>query len=306
MNSSIAILLGTYNGEKFLSQQLDSIIAQTKSNWRIFISDDGSCDSTLDIVRSYQAKLGAHKIQFRVFEHRGFSQNFLSLACDPTIRADFYAFCDQDDVWLPKKLEISIETINKNSNEKTFLYGGRTIYTDEELNVIGLSSLFNFPTSFRNALIQSVAGGNTMVFNQATKILLEQVGMVPAASHDWWVYQLVTGSGGVMYYDPLPLVMYRQHSKAIHGGNRSIKSFLIRLNFLRTNIFKEWNDRNIKSLNIAIDFLTHENIKIFEFFQKIRGSSLKDRIRLIQVCGLYRQTKKGTIAFFISLLINKI
>ena len=264
MHLSIAILLGTFNGERFISQQLDSIIAQTESNWRIYISDDGSLDSTLDIVRSYQAKLGAHKIQFRVNAHTGFARNFLSLACDPMIRADFFAFCDQDDVWLPKKLEVALKIIRRSPIQKPFLYGGRTIYTDEQLNVIGSSFLFIYPPSFRNALIQCVAGGNTMIFNQATKTLLEKVGMVPAASHDWWVYQLVTGAGGVMYYDDEPLVLYRQHPKSVSGGNRSVKNFLIRLYYLVTNRFKEWNDKNIQSLEIAIDYLTHDNAEILK------------------------------------------
>ena len=105
MNSSqpsVAILMATFNGEKFLAEQLDSLQIQTISNWRLYVSDDGSSDGTMDIIKRYQVLWGADKLQYRPGPQKGFAQNFLSLACDPDIKADYYAFCDQDDVWLPE------------------------------------------------------------------------------------------------------------------------------------------------------------------------------------------------------------
>jgi glycosyltransferase involved in cell wall biosynthesis len=172
---SVAILLGTFNGERFLEAQLDSLESQTVRHWKLYVSDDGSTDATLDIIHRYQSKWGAHKIQYRTGPPKGFAQNFLSLACDPSIKADYYAFCDQDDMWLPEKLSVAVKHIARKSSPRQFYaYGGRTTYSDEKLKLIGLSPLFVFPRTFRNALIQSIAGGNTMVFNQATKTLLEK------------------------------------------------------------------------------------------------------------------------------------
>ena len=169
----------TYNGERFLEAQLDSLCAQSFTQWTLYVSDDGSTDATLNIIHRYQSKMGRDKIQCRVGPQKGFAQNFLSLACDPSIKAEYYAFCDQDDVWLPEKLSVAIEHIAfESSPEQLYVYSGRTTYTDENLKPIGFSPLFVFPRTFRNALIQSIAGGNTMVFNQATKTLLEKVGLV--------------------------------------------------------------------------------------------------------------------------------
>ena len=102
---SVAILLGTYNGERFLEAQLDSLESQTARHWKLYVSDDGSTDATLDIIQRYQSKWSADKIQYQLGPQKGFAQNFLSLACDPDIKADYFAFCDQDDVWLPEKIE---------------------------------------------------------------------------------------------------------------------------------------------------------------------------------------------------------
>ena len=299
--------MATFNGGRFLAEQLDSLQGQAASNWRLYVSDDGSTDGTMDIIHRYQSKWGTDKIQYRLGPQKGIAQNFLSLACDPDIKADYFAFCDQDDVWLPEKLSVAIEHIVcESSPGQLYAYGGRTTYTDENLKPIGLSPLFVFPRTFRNALIQSIAGGNTMVFNQATKTLLEKVGMVPTPSHDWWLYQLVTGAGGVMYYDPKPHILYRQHDRSLVGSNTSLKSLLIRFGMLLNGRFKKWTDQNIQSLNQAINFLKPEHIQTLKLLEKMRNANFNDRLRLIQVCGLYRQTKRGTFSLAIASMLGKI
>jgi glycosyltransferase involved in cell wall biosynthesis len=299
--------MATFNGEKFLTEQLDSLQAQAVTSWHLYVSDDGSTDATLDIIQRYQSKWGTEKIQYRAGPQKGFAQNFLSLACDTSIKADYYAFCDQDDVWLPEKLSVAIEHIARESFPgQLYAYGGRTTYTDENLKPIGLSPLFVFPRTFRNALIQSIAGGNTMVFNQATKTLLEKVGLVPSPSHDWWLYQLVTGAGGVMYYDPQPHILYRQHDRSLVGSNTSLKSLLIRFGMLLNGRFKKWTDKNIQSLNQAINFLKPEHIETLKLFEKMRNANFNDRLRLIQFSGLYRQTKRGTFSLAIASMLGKI
>ncbi len=124
---SVAILMGTFNGEKFLREQLDSIATQTHQNWVVVASDDGSCDATLEILRDYQKRWGPERIEIRNGPQKGFAQNFLSMACDPRIKADFYAFCDQDDVWLPEKLAVAIDHIETNANlNHPYVFCGRS------------------------------------------------------------------------------------------------------------------------------------------------------------------------------------
>ena len=126
-NPLVAILLCTFNGGRFLSEQLDSLEAQSHQNWLLIASDDGSTDQTLKILRQYQKKWPQGKLIIRSGPQKGVCQNFLSLACDPELQADYSAFCDQDDVWLPEKLSIALLTIIANQNIYVpFVYCGRT------------------------------------------------------------------------------------------------------------------------------------------------------------------------------------
>ena len=102
--ADIAILLCTYNGARFLPAQLASLAAQSFTNWRLFVSDDGSSDDTLAIVSEHKDRLGAAPVDVRNGPRQGFVKNFLSLACDPSLSFDYYAYCDQDDIWEPDKL----------------------------------------------------------------------------------------------------------------------------------------------------------------------------------------------------------
>lgn len=308
LTSFVSIFLCTFNGERFLCQQLDSLESQTYPNWVLIVSDDGSTDRTLDILLEYQAKWPNGKITIRKGPQKGFCQNFLSLACDSQIRANFYAFCDQDDVWLPTKLAVAVENINKNhKNDEAYVYCGRTSYVDENLRNVGSSPLFSYPRNFRNALIQSIAGGNTMVFNQKVKEYLEKAGLVDHPTHDWWIYQLITGVGGVVYYDPIPQVLYRQHQDALVGGNSSLLAGLERLwRLFFEGQLKKWGDLNIAALFSVKSMLNESSQETLELYDKMRNSHLGDRLRLLEVAGLYRQTWPGTISLIIASLMKKI
>lgn len=306
----VAILMGSMNGARFLPEQLDSLAAQTHQNWVLIASDDGSTDDTLRILMAYQAKWPAGKLTIKEGPKRGFCANFQSMACDPSIKADYYAFCDQDDVWLPNKLEVAVANIAAHQVHKDmtlpYLYCGRTSYVSEKLELIGISPLFVFPAKFRNSLVQSIAGGNTMVFNQETKSALEKVGMVDVPSHDWWLYLLVSGIGGEVYYDKVPQILYRQHDGSIVGENRSFSSRCFRAYTLLRGRFHDWNTKNIEALCVINGMLTDDNQEILRLFKLLRGAKLIDRFRLIEVCGLYRQTWRGTMTLYLAALLKKI
>ena len=303
----ICILMSTYNGEKFLAEQLQSIEDQTHKNWRLVISDDGSSDNTLAIAKQFQEKWGSDRLEIRQGPQQGFCQNFLSMACDSNIRADLYGFSDQDDVWLADKLARAVAYFNaSNESQLPRAYGSRTQIVDEALNHLGFSPEFTLPRSFRNALVQSISGGNTQVFNQATKELLEQAGSQKVVSHDWWLYQIVKGAGGIFYYDPKPTLLYRQHSNAIVGANSSFRARLDRIFYVLNGRFKNWNDINYTALCNIRHLLTKDSQDILDIFGTFRGAKLKDRIRLLEVCGLYRQTWRGTFNLWLATIFNKV
>jgi len=306
----VAILMGTMNGARFLPEQLDSLVAQTYQNWVLIASDDGSTDDTVKILKLYQAKWLAGKLIIKEGPKQGFCANFQSMACDPSLKADYYAFCDQDDVWQPAKLEIAVNNIAAHQFHRDvtlpYLYCGRTTYVSESLKPIGISPLFVFPAKFRNALVQSIAGGNTMVFNQETKFALENVGVVNVPSHDWWLYLLVSGIGGEVYYDKVPQILYRQHDDSIVGENRSFGSKCFRAYTLLRGRFRNWNSKNIEALCVVNGMLTEDNQEILRLFKLMRSAKLIDRFRLMEVCGLYRQTWRGTMTLYVAALLKKI
>ena len=306
-NSSVAIFMSTYNGQQFLAEQLQSIEQQAHRNWRVLLSDDGSSDDTLLIAKQFQQQWGNDRLLIRQGPKQGFCLNFLSMACDPIIKADYYAFSDQDDVWMADKLARALayfESVSEPSLPR--VYCGRTQNVDEQLNSLGYSPLFALPRSFRNALVQSIAGGNTMVFNQAAKELIEQAGLLKVVSHDWWLYQLIKGAGGVVFYDPEPSILYRQHANGLVGANLSIGARYDRFIFAINGGFKQWNTINYEALCTVKHLLTKDSRDILRLFGAFRGAKFKDRVRLLEVCGLYRQTWQGTISLWIATLINKV
>ena len=306
MIPKVNILMGCYNGAKYIAEQLDSIEAQTHKNWCVYASDDGSADGTLDILKAYQVKWGSNKLVIHQGPCNGFAQNFLSMACNPKIVADYYAFCDQDDIWLHEKLTAAIHFFSMKDSSVPYIYGGRATYVDMNLKKTGASSIFTYPTSFNNALVQNVAGGNTMIFNNAAKTLLTKVGIVDVVAHDWWLYILIAGCGGRMHYDSRPYILYRQHPGALIGANNTLRCQFIRFVKLLKGEYKRWNNRNIGALKLANSFLSDNNRKTLDQFIFYRNSNLIRRLRMLSICGFYRQGWHGEISLFLAALLKRI
>jgi hypothetical protein len=174
------------------------------------------------------------------------------------------------------------------------------------LVAIGQSTLFKQPPSFDNALVQSIAGGNTMIFNRASKLVIETVGVVPTPSHDWWLYLLISGFGGKVFYDPYPLLFYRQHRNSIVGENTSFFNKFKRLLKLVDGRFKEWTDSNIKCLQMSENVLTPSAKESLNIFINIRQLSLLRKIMNLKYFKYYRQSNLQNSILKIAFLMNKI
>lgn len=306
LGPSVAILMGCYNGAKYLAEQLDSLEAQAHTNWRLYVSVDGSDDGTLEILNEYKLKWGADKLIIRDGPRQGFCRNFLSLACDPTIKADYYAFCDQDDVWLREKLKIAVAYLSSQQLDIPHVYCSRTTYVNHKLKPQGLSLPFVYPRTFRNAMVQSIAGGNTMVFSQRTKMLLNETGVQDVPSHDWWLYILVEAVGGMVYFDLNSYIYYRQHPGALVGANTSWGAMWRRFVMVMQGRFKEWNTQNLDALDKVARLIEPHNLQMMSEFRRLRDSTLMHRVRMIGVCGLYRQSWWGTLSLFIAAVCKRI
>ena len=305
--ANVAILLCTMQGRKYLPDQLDSIRGQTHALWSIWASDVGSTVGTRDILGEYQAKLGATRLCFRDGPAKGYAANFLSLVCDARVTADYYAYADQDDIWESNKLELALEWLQTIPSHVPALYCTRTRSVDVNNHEIGLSPLFAKPPSFANALIQSLAGGNTMVFNDAARNLLCGAGPdVPAVSHDWWTYMVVAGCGGQVLYDPVPSVRYRQHESNLVGTNNDWRARLVRVRMLLQGRFRDWNDKNMLALECIRGRLTPENRGLLDKFSKARNRRLVSRLVGLRRCGIYRQTLLGNLGLIAATFLKKL
>ena len=305
--TEVVILMCTYNGQDFLREQLDSIEHQTFEDWRVIVSDDGSTDLTLNILKTYRERWGAPKLEIRTGPKKGFCRNFLSLICDTSIEARYFALCDQDDVWLPKKLELALKFFKKQKQkQKPELYAGRTNYVTRDLKFIQMSDLFTYPTSFRNAIVQSIAGGNTMMFNRNLRDEAAAIGCVKVVSHDWWLYLVCEALGGITYYDRNPTLQYRQHEKSLIGSNVGFVAKLKRLKLLLRGYFRKWNSEHILALKAVEPKMSKETHFTYRHFASLRNQSAIRRIRMIEGLGLYRQTWDGMAALYLGALLKKI
>jgi hypothetical protein len=174
------------------------------------------------------------------------------------------------------------------------LYCSRTEIIYEHKKPLGLSPLFHKHPSFQNALVQNIGGGNTMVFNGAAKRLFESKAVGDVVTHDWWAYQIVTGVGGVVQYDPLPSVKYRQHGGNVLGANRGMRAKLRRVFKLFEGEWKGWNDRNMSALEEFSGSLSESNRVTLEHFIASRNTEfLPMRLYRLRQSGVYRQTLLG-------------
>ncbi|MNJ17668.1 putative glycosyltransferase EpsE [compost metagenome] len=301
----VAILMCTYNGERFLEEQLDSFERQTHRHWSLVVSDDGSTDRTLLILDKYKQSLDVGRVTVVSGPQRNFVANFLSLVCRKDISADYYAWSDQDDIWSETKLEAAVAWLQTIPPHIPALYCGRTQLIDEIKKTIGYSPRFCRPPSFSNALVQNIGGGNTMVFNQAARDLLQEAGdNLDVPAHDWWAYQLISGAGGVIYYDPTPQLLYRQHGENIIGSNSGWSARWQRLKMLRQGRFSNWNDQNIGALELIRHRLTDENALTLERFKLAVSQGFFGFLVNLKRSGVYRQTRLGNIGLVVACLIK--
>jgi glycosyltransferase involved in cell wall biosynthesis len=296
----------TFNGENFLEEQLDSIENQDYQNWTLYVNDDGSKDATLYILKRYQKKWGNKKLHIRRGPQKGFCQNFLQIICDKKIKADLYFLSDQDDVWMPHKLSRTLKKISTLDLSKPALYCARTTYVSSDAKkILGQSDLFPKPPSFRNAIVQSLAGGNTMAFNNALKNIVSQFKEVEVVSHDWWLYIVNEFSGGQTLYDETSTIFYRQHSKSLIGANTGIIAKLKRFGMLLRGVYRDYNSKHLDTFNKINIPSTKANIRLIDDFINKRDKGMLTRFRMVYDLRIYRQTLDGQIALYIGAIFHK-
>lgn len=226
----VAVLMSTYNGEPYVVEQLRSILEQLPVHGRVFIRDDGSSDGTVPAIRA----LGDPRISLTAGHNCGFGRSFLMLLASVPPDVDMAMFSDQDDVWLPGKIDRAWQHLQAMADEPA-LYGSTQMLVDELLRPLQATASWPRGPSFQGALTENIITGCTAALNRAAVQLLQRAG-APAGVrfHDWWLYLVVSAYGRVIF-DEEPTILYRQHggNQIGHGAGwwgrqRQIVRFLIR------------------------------------------------------------------------------
>lgn len=251
----VAVLMSTYNGEKYLQEQIESVLTQKNVLVRLIVRDDGSTDSTRSILQKYERQ-GA--LTLILGKNIGWRQSFMELVYNaPT--ADYYAFCDQDDVWLPEKLYTAVSTMeNVKEGGIPLLYGSNLFYY-KNCKIEGKLKL-NANYSKQSSLVRTLTCGCTLVFDGNLQKLLEQNRSGYVEAHDSWVFMTALYLGKVIY-DPNAYILYRQHDNNQIGIKTSLQERFKR--GLRTikNIGKEQSKRMAAEefLRVFKDHLNEED-----------------------------------------------
>ena len=210
----IMVLLSTYNGEKYISEQIESVLCQQGVDVHIVARDDGSQDDTINILKRISTLENITVIEG---QNIGVVGSFFKLMHEAVCHNfDYFAFCDQDDVWKNDKLKVATDILSGHGNEPA-LYMSSFQMVDENLHSIQ-TNMSRPNISVEGALASNCATGCTMVFNKKLleKSLISNYDDV--LMHDYWMYMVCLLTGGYIYYDETPHIYYRQHGNNVIGG----------------------------------------------------------------------------------------
>lgn len=240
MANKVAVLMSTYNGEKFILEQINSILAQIEVTVDIYIRDDGSKDKTTDIIEN----INDPRIKLIRGSNVGYKESFAKLIWDFDIDADYYAFSDQDDIWLEDKLIAAIKKLEAYSIP-TMYASNSTLFNVENDNINDLygpsQDQLDLPNyqNYKDVFINVNYFGNTIVFNRKAYFVIKEYQQVGVhTQHDRWI-SLVISLCGQIIFDNESHLKYRQHSNnaiggIVHHNNlfKKIKTFLsVKMNY---------------------------------------------------------------------------
>lgn len=292
----IAVLLSTYDGAAYLGDQLASLLAQTCPHWTLLWRDDGSTDGTPEIMATWMRGAGKGRCVAVGPEGRlGPTPSFMALlraAGD----ADFVAFADQDDVWLPDKLARGAAALDAVPPGTPALYCARQVLVDAALGRIGVSAPIR-PLGFPAALTQNVATGCTVMMNRDAATLVAGSEPPSTSLHDWWSYLVVAASGGRLIVDPEPVVLYRQHPGNLVGSPPSAGRRAAAALRRGPGVFMHVLRENVAALRAQPGLVSSPNRAVLERIHCGLAGGPAARLLALGTPGLRRQTLAETVLF---------
>ena len=302
--SGITILLSTYNGENYLKSQLDSIREQSFRDWMIAWRDDGSADGTVAVVEDFAGSIGPERCVQSPSSgpHLGAGPSFLQLLSENR-DAGCIAFADQDDRWLPEKLQRAADRLGA-AGDLPVLYCARQWLTDDDFSHPVLSMKYDGTPGFPASLTQNIATGNTIVMNQEAARLVASIPAPDSSPHDWWSYIVVSAFGGLVIYDSEPTVLYRQHMKNLIGSQLPTVSRAIAALERGPEIYMTMMRRHTERLYEHRDRLPAPARFDLELIRKGLTGGFSDKLAALRCPGFKRATALERLLFRIWFLTN--
>lgn len=283
--------MSTYNGEKYLSEQIESIRAQSVKNWSLLIRDDGSKDSTVDIIKKYVLK--DERITFineMDIKNVGVHRSFYELI--KYDEADFYFFCDQDDFWKEDKISIFLKKINLEEQHNPHLYYSNLSTVDKNLELIKYKLYSKQQDIYSNIVGNKVAGCVMMInASLAEKWVFEDIGL-----HDSFLVMMALSMGNVIFIEE-PTILYRQHESNVIGDKG--KENIIE-NFW--SMIKTSRERSKKIVDTYSGCISEENQEIMKNFCKLGDVSFFKRFSILMKYPYTRNNWKETFVLKVLLL----
>jgi len=297
----VVVFMAVYNGEKFLSQQLDSLLSQKNIVLELYIRNDGSTDNTFEILSKYASE--KKYIKFSTSKNQGPAKSFLDLVFSYEGNANYYSFSDADDVWEPDKLVSATQQLTNHSNIPT-MYCSQLKIVDENLNFIALTSPPYRKPSFKNALIETVTSGGTIVLNKAAFKILRKYQPKYVVMHDSWIYLLMSSFGRIIFSRDAK-ILYRQHE---YNDSSSYQTALEKWKRRLKVLF----NKDHRFYNQALEFdrlygykLKQSDKETLKKYLNARKNFLR-RIRFFLFPPVFKQRKLSTVLFLLQVFFKKI
>ena len=306
MTKMIDIILSTYNGEKYLTEQIDSIVNQEYKNWNLLIRDDGSTDSTIQIINKYEKKFPGNITLINDQEgNLGPALSFYKLL--DWSAAPYVAFCDQDDIWDQSKLVNGLNMLGNHPRDIPLLYFSNVQCINEYGEVKGTPKIPK-RISFENAVVENVVYGCTIIINRTARDLLLAKKPTKLLMHDWWIYLVVTAFGEVIF-DNCPNIKYRLHSDNTVGLQKNnliknLRKIFPFINSLANENALRVTDQLKEFLDCYQSQLTIEKINYVNDMLESKENIFK-RIKLIKHGKCVRNSFWDSVALCAQVLIGK-
>ena len=301
--SNITVLISTYNGEKYLSEQIKSLLGQKNVELQIFVRDDGSTDGTTGLLNDYKEQGILDWYQGTNLKS---ARSFLELLMNAP-ESEYYAFCDQDDVWNEDKLERAVAAIEKKrlsvAKGKPILYCSNYQLVNSELERLPDNQHVT-TTSFSEAIVSSCCTGCTVVFTNELRKLLDRNSPKYIVMHDDWAHKVCLAVGGVVIYDNEKTLKYRQHGNNVDGGVHNTQSKIYGI-LKRIKTKECLRSKQLEQiLNLYEDVMCESAIKLTRFFVTNYHCGLIGRVRILvskQYGTPYFRLNRG---FFVAVLLG--